>query len=81
MEQITDKFNNIILNDFSKSLPVLPVLAVLPVLPGSKIKLKDNNTSYIFIGYTVDNKYVIINETDKQIYKNTIICSSIENII
>lgn len=78
MEQITDKFNNIILNDFEKSLPILPVL---PVLPGSKIKLKDNNTSYIFIGYTVDNKYVIINETDKQIYKNTIICSSIENII
>ena len=78
MEQITDKFNNIILNDFSKSLPILPIF---PVLPGSKIKLKDNNTSYIFIGYTVDNKYVIINETDKQIYKNTIICSSIENII
>jgi hypothetical protein len=84
MEQITNKFNNIILNNFEKSLPVLPilpVLPVLPVLPGSKIKLKDNNTSYIFIGYTVDNKYVIINETDKQIYKNTIICSSIENII
>ena len=72
MEQITDKLNNIILNDFEKSLPVLP---------GSKIKLKDDNTSYIFIGYTVDNKYVIINETDKQIYKNTIICSFIENII
>jgi len=68
MEQITTNIENLSLYNTN-------------LLPGTKIKLKDNDTSYIFIGYTNDNKYVIINEKDKQIYKNTIICSSIENII
>ena len=74
MEQITTNIKNLTLHQTNYNL-----------LPDSKIKikikLKDNDISYIFIGYTNDNKYVIINETDKQIYKNTIICSSIENII
>ena len=68
MEQITNNIENITLHHTN-------------LLPGTKIKLKDDNISYIFIGYTTDNKYVIINEMDKQIYRNTIICSSIENII
>jgi len=68
MEQITTNIENLSLYNTN-------------LLPGTKIKLKDNDTSYIFIGYTNDNKYVIINEMDKQIYRNTIICSSIENII
>jgi hypothetical protein len=67
MEQITSNIENLTLHQF--------------LLPGAKIKLKDDDTSYIFIGYTNDNKYVIMNEVDKQIYNNTIICSSIENII
>jgi hypothetical protein len=70
MEQITTNIENLTLHKFNYNL-----------LPGTKIKLKDDDTSYIFIGYTNDNKYVIINNTDKQIYNNTIICSSIENII
>lgn len=70
MEQITTNIENLTLHKFNYNL-----------LPGTKIKLKDDNTSYIFIGYTNDNKYVIMNEADKQIYKNTIICCSIENII
>ena len=70
MEQITTNIENLTLHKFNYNL-----------LPGTKIKLKDDNTSYIFIGYTNDNKYVIMNEADKQIYKNTIIYSSIENII
>ena len=72
MQQITDKIKNITLSKIEISQQLLP---------GTKIKLKDDDTSYIFIGYTNDNKYVIMNETNKQIYKNTIICSSIENII
>ena len=70
MEQITSNIENLTLHQFNYNL-----------LPGAKIKLKDDSASYIFIGYTNDNKYVIINNTDKQIYKNTIICSSIENFI
>lgn len=70
MEKITTNIENLTLHQFNYNL-----------LPGAKIKLKDDNTSYIFIGYTNDNKYVIMNEAYKQIYKNTIICSSIENII
>ena len=72
MQQITDKIKNITLSKIEISQQLLP---------GTKIKLKDDDTSYIFIGYTNDNKYVIMNEAYKQIYKNTIICSSIENII
>jgi len=68
MEQITSNIENLTLHHFN-------------LLPGTKIKLKDDDASYVFIGYTNDNKYVIINDMDKQIYKNTIICSSIENII
>jgi hypothetical protein len=70
MEQITTNIENLTLHQTNYNL-----------LPGTKIKLKNDKTSYIFIGYTNDNKYVIMNEADKQIYKNTIICSSIENII
>ncbi len=70
MEQITTNIENLSLHNTKFDL-----------LPGTKIKLKDDKTSYIFIGYTNDNKYVIINDIDKQIYRNTIICSSIENII
>ena len=70
MEQITSNIENLSLHNTTFDL-----------LPGTKIKLKDDDTSYIFIVYTNDNKYVIIKEMDKQIYKNTIICSSIENII
>jgi len=70
MEQIRNNIKNLSLHQTNYNL-----------LPGTKIKLKDDNTLYIFIGYTNDNKYVIINEMDKQIYRNTIICSSIENII
>lgn len=70
MEQITSNIENLSLHNTNFDL-----------LPGTKIKLKDDDASYIFIGYTNDNKYVIINDMDKQIYKNTIICSSIENII
>ena len=51
------------------------------LLPGTKIRLKDDVSTYVFIGYTNDNKYVLMNNMDKQIYNNTIICSSIENII
>ena len=68
MEQITTNMKNLNLHHFN-------------LLPGTKIKLKDDISTYIFIGYTNDNKYVIINDMDKQIYNNTIICSSIENII
>ena len=68
MEQITTNIENLSLHNTN-------------LLPGTKIKLKDDDASYIFIGYTNDNKYVIINDIDKQIYRNTIICSSIENII
>ena len=70
MEQITTNIKNLTLHQTNYNL-----------LPGTKIKLKNDDTTYIFIGYTNDNKYVIMNETNKQIYKNTIICSSIENII
>jgi len=70
MEQITSNIENLTLHQTNYNL-----------LPGTKIKLKDDNASYIFIGYTYNNKYVIMNEADKQIYKNTIICSSIVNII
>ena len=68
MEQITTKIKDLNLNHSN-------------LLPGTKIKLKDDISTYIFIGYTNDNKYVLINNMDKQIYNNTIICSSIENII
>lgn len=68
MEQITTNIKNLTLHNFD-------------LLPGTKIKLKDDIKTYIFIGYTNDNKYVLMNNMDKQIYNNTIICSSIENII
>jgi hypothetical protein len=70
MEQITTNIKNLTLHQTNYNL-----------LPGTKIKLKDDDTSYIFIGYTNDNKYVLMNNIDKQIYNNTIIFSSIENII
>jgi hypothetical protein len=70
MEQIKTNIENLTLHQTNYNL-----------LPGSKIKLKNDDKSYIFIGYTNDNKYVIMNEVYKQIYNNTIICSSIENII
>ncbi len=73
MEQITTKIKDLNLNHLNLNHSNL--------LPGTKIKLKDDDTIYIFIWYTNDTKYVIINDMDKQIYNNTIICSSIENII
>ena len=48
MEQITTHIENLTLHQTNYNL-----------LPGTKIKLKDDETSYIFIGYTNDNKYVI----------------------
>ena len=69
MENITNEIKNITLDILNQPLP------------GCKIKLYNDEKVYIFIGYTEDNKYVIITENDKQIYKNTIICSEIEKII
>ena len=43
-------------------------------LPGEKIKLKNNNDIFIFIGINKENKYSLVNKNVKQIYGNTFIC-------
>ena len=52
------------LNNLNVSLP----------LPGDKIKLKNNNDTFIFIGINKENRYILINKNAKQIYGNTFIC-------
>ena len=43
-------------------------------LPGEKIKLKNNNDIFIFIGINTENKFILVNKNVKQIYGNTFIC-------
>jgi hypothetical protein len=44
-------------------------------LPGDKIKLKNNNDIFIFIGINKENKYILVNNNVNQIYGNTFICN------
>ena len=44
-------------------------------LPGDKIKLKNNNDIFIFIGINKENKYILVNNNANQIYGNTFICN------
>ena len=46
---------------------------ILP-LPGEKIKLKNNNDIFIFIGINTENKFILVNKNVKQIYGNTFMC-------
>jgi hypothetical protein len=45
-----------------------------PPLPVGKIKLKNNNDIFIFIGINKENKYILVNKNAKQIYGNTFVC-------
>ncbi len=45
-------------------------------LPGDKIKLKNNNDIFIFIGINNEEKYILANKNMNQIYGNTFICNN-----
>ena len=66
MDKLILEFNNnsIIEKNIYHNLP----------LPGEKIKLKNNNDIFIFIGINTENKFILVNKNVKQIYGNTFIC-------